>query len=228
MRYLFALLLSVATLGAFAQFQITGLTPQSNQIANPACNGNMYMTFSALTAPTSGSAPGEIVQVINGTNFTGFQFTATVDWGDGTTGSYSGNGTTSGTYIQTSPPANHYYPAPGNYIVTTTITGPGVLGVVTDTVYVIIYPCIQVYSFVGIDCDGDGTNEQTITTPLNAGAYNISTGSLQNITLNTSGVTTIFGVQPGQIQIDLDTTWLQANGYVVSPNTYNQFFSPLR
>ncbi len=226
MRYLFLLLFSTLSLGAFAQFQITGLTAQSNQVANPACNGNIYMSFSALTAPTSNSNPGEIVQIINGTNFTGFQFNATVDWGDGTTGSYSGNGSTAGTSIQTSPTANHYYPAPGSYVVTTTITGPGVLGVVTNTVYVIIYPCIQVYTFVGIDCNGDGTNEQTITAPLSASANNLSTGSSQNITLNTSGVTTIFGVQPGQIQIDLDTTWLQANGYVVSPNSYYQFFSP--
>ena len=226
MRYLFLLLFSTLSLGAFAQFQITGLTAQSNQVANPACNGNIYMSFSALTAPNSSSNPGEIVQIFNGTNFTGFQFTATVDWGDGTTGSYSGNGSTAGTSIQTSPTANHYYPAPGNYVVTTTITGPGVLGVVTNTVYVIIYPCIQVYTFVGIDCNGDGTNEQTITAPLSASANNLSTGSSQNITLNTSGMTTIFGVQPGQIQIDIDTTWLQANGYVVSPNSYYQFFSP--
>lgn len=225
MRYLFALVLSITCLSSFAQFQITGLTPQSNQISNAACNGNIYMTFSALTAPTSSGAPGEIVQVINGNNFTGFQFTAIVDWGDGTTSTHSGGGSTSGTSINMSPFPNHYYPAPGNYVVTTTITGPGVIGVVTNTVYVLIIPCIQVYTFVGVDCDGDGTNEQSITTPLNANANNLSVGSTQAISLNTSGVTTIFGIQPGQIEIALDTLWLQNNGYVVSPNSYNQFFS---
>jgi uncharacterized repeat protein (TIGR01451 family) len=225
MRYLIALVLSLTCLSSFAQFQITGLTPQNNQVSNAACNGSINMTFSALTAPTSSSAPGEIVQVLNGTNFTGFQFTAIVDWGDGTTSTHSGGGSTSGTSINMSPFPNHYYPAPGNYVVTTTITGPGVLGVVTSTVYVIIIPCIQVYTFVGIDCDGDGTNEQSITTPLNANANNISVGSTQPISLNTSGVTTIFGIQPGQVQIALDTLWLQANGYFVSPNSYNQFFS---
>lgn len=226
MRYLFTLLLSVVTLGAFAQFQITGLTPQNNQITNPPCNGNIYMTFSALTAPTTGSGPGEIVQVINGTNFTGFQFTATVDWGDGTTSSHSGGGSTSGASISMSPFPNHYYPAPGSYMVTTTITGPNVLGVVSNTVYVMVYPCIQVYSFIGVDCDGDGTNEQSITTPVDALANNLSIMSSQAITLNSGSVTTIFGIQPGQIQIELDSMWLLTNGYTVNANSYNEFYSP--
>jgi uncharacterized repeat protein (TIGR01451 family) len=226
MRYLFLLLFSIFSLSSFAQFQITGLTAQSNQVANAPCNANVYMSFSALTAPTSSSGPGEIVQIIQGTNFSGFQFVATVDWGDGTTASYNGGTSTAGTSIQTSPSANHYYPVPGSYIVTTTISGPWVVGTVTNTVYVIIIPCIQVYSFIGIDCDGDGTNEQNITVPLNATANNISNGTSQVISLNPGSVTTIFGMQPGQIQIDLDTTWLQANGYVISPNSYYQFYSP--
>ncbi|MFM2315720.1 MAG: hypothetical protein RLZZ155_52 [Bacteroidota bacterium] len=226
MRYFIALLLSLACLSSFAQFQITGLTPQNNQITNPPCNGNIYMTFSALTAPTTGSGPGEIVQVINGTNFTGFQFTATVDWGDGTTSSHSGGGSTSGASISMSPFPNHYYPAPGSYMVTTTITGPNVLGVVSNTVYVMVYPCIQVYSFIGVDCDGDGTNEQSITTPVDALANNLSIMSSQAITLNSGSVTTIFGIQPGQIQIELDSMWLLTNGYTVNANSYNEFYSP--
>ena len=228
MRYLLALFLSVVTLGAFAQFQITGLTPQSNQIASPMCEGNIYMTFSALTAPTSGGMPGEIVQVINGTNFTGFQFTAIIDWGDGITSSHSGGGSTSGTLINMSPYPNHFYPAPGSYLVTTTITGPNVLGVVESAVYVNVIPCLQVYSVVGVDCDGDGTNEQSINTPLAATVSNGNGTFLnsQNISLNTNGVTTIFGMQPGQIQIELDSLWLLENGYYMNASSYNEFYSP--
>ncbi|MEN9943925.1 MAG: hypothetical protein RLZZ91_1926, partial [Bacteroidota bacterium] len=224
MRYLFALFLCVTTFGAFAQFQITGLTPQSNQIANPACNGNIYMTFYALTAPTSSSAPEEIVQVINGTNFTGFQFTAIIDWGDGTTSTHSGGGSTSGTSINMSPFPNHYYPAPGSYLVTTTITGPNVLGVVESAVYVNVIPCLQVYSFVGVDCNGDGTNEMSINTPINATVSNFSTGIIQNISLNPGG-NTIFGMQGGLIQIELDSLWLAANGYTMNASSYNEFYS---
>ena len=228
MRYLLALFLSVVTLGAFAQFQITGLTPQNSQIASPMCNGNIYMTFSALTAPTSSGMPGEIVQVINGTNFTGFQFTAIIDWGDGITSSHSGGGSTSGTSINMSPYPSHFYPAPGSYLVTTTITGPNVLGVVESAVYVNVIPCLQVYSVVGVDCDGDGANEQNISTPLAATVSNGNGTFLnsQNISLNTNGVTTIFGMQPGLIQIELDSLWLLENGYTMNASSYNEFYSP--
>jgi uncharacterized repeat protein (TIGR01451 family) len=224
MRYLFALIVSLASFSSIAQFQITGLTPQSNQIANPACNGNIYMTFSALTAPTSSGVPGEIVQIINGTNFTGFQFTATVDWGDGTTSTHSGGGSTSGTSINMSPFPNHFYPAPGSYLVTTTITGPNVLGVVESAVYVNVIPCLQVYSVVGVDCDGDGTIEQSINTPINATVSNLSTGMVQNIVLNQGG-NTIFGMPPGLIHVELDPLWLSANGYSMNASSYNEFYS---
>jgi uncharacterized repeat protein (TIGR01451 family) len=228
MRYLLLVLLISLSLGAFAQFQITGLTPQSNQIASPMCEGNIYMTFSALTAPTSSGVSGEIVQVINGTNFTGFQFTATIDWGDGTTSSHSGGGSISGTSINMSPYPNHFYPAPGSYLVTTTITGPNVLGVVESVVYVNVIPCLQVYSVVGVDCDGDGTNEQNISTPLAATVSNGNGTFLnsQNISLNTNGVTTIYGMQPGLIQIELDSLWLLENGYYMNASSYNEFYSP--
>ncbi len=225
MRYLFLLLFSTLSLGAFTQFQITGLTPQNNQVVSGMCNGNIYMTFSALTAPTSSGAPGEIVQVINGTNFTGFQFTAIIDWGDGTTSTHSGGGSTSGTSINMSPFPNHFYPAPGSYLVTTTITGPNILGVVESAVYVNVIPCLQVYSFVGIDCDGDGTNEMSINTPINATVSNFSTGITQNISLN-PGVNTIFGMPGGLIQIELDSLWLVANGYYMNASSFNEFYSP--
>jgi uncharacterized repeat protein (TIGR01451 family) len=182
------------------------------------------MTFSALTAPTSSGVPGEIVQIINGTNFTGFQFTATVDWGDGTTSTHSGGGSTSGTSINMSPFPNHFYPAPGSYLVTTTITGPNVLGVVESAVYVNVIPCLQVYSVVGVDCDGDGTIEQSINTPINATVSNLSTGMVQNIVLNQGG-NTIFGMPPGLIHVELDPLWLSANGYSMNASSYNEFYS---
>lgn len=225
MRYLLLVLLSSLSLSAFAQFQMTGLTAQSNQIASAPCNGNVFMSFSALTAPTSSSGPGEIVQVINGTNFTGFQFVANVDWGDGTTATYNGGTSTAGTVIQTSPQAFHYFPVPGTYAVTTILTGPNIVGVVENVVYVNVIPCLQVYTYVGIDCDGDGINEQSISAPLAATASNVALLNSQNISLTTNGMTTIFGMQPGQIQIELDSLWLAANGYYMNASSSNEFYS---
>jgi uncharacterized repeat protein (TIGR01451 family) len=226
MRYLFALFLSITCLSSIAQFQITGLTPQTTPVVSEQCNGNISMSFSALTAPTSGSGVGQIVQIIQGTNFSGFQFTVTIDWGDGTTSTHNGGTSTAGTYIQTSPAANHFYPVPGSYSVVTTISGPGVSGAASSTVDIIIIPCLHVYTFVGVDCDGDGTNEQSISTPLPATVSNDNFLSSQNISLNTNGVTTIFGMQPGLIQIELDSLWLTANGYSMNANSSNEFYSP--
>jgi len=226
MRHLFALFLSITCLSSIAQFQITGLTPQTTPVVSEQCNGNISMSFSALTAPTSGSGVGQIVQIIQGTNFSGFQFTVTIDWGDGTTSTHNGGTSTAGTYIQISPAANHFYPVPGSYSVVTTISGPGVSGAASSTVDIIIIPCLHVYTFVGVDCDGDGTNEQSISTPLPATVSNDNFLSSQNISLNTNGVTTIFGMQPGLIQIELDSLWLTANGYSMNANSSNEFYSP--
>ncbi|MFA9220671.1 MAG: hypothetical protein ACEQSL_05745, partial [Sediminibacterium sp.] len=82
MRYLFLLLLSVLSLSSFAQFQITGLTAQSNQVSDIYCDSLITMTFSNLTASSSGGT-AEISQVVEGTNFTAYQLAVSVDWGDG-------------------------------------------------------------------------------------------------------------------------------------------------
>ena len=224
MRYLFAFIVSLASFSTFAQFQITGLTPQSTPIVSEQCNGNISMSFAALTPPTSGSGPGQIVQIIQGTNFSGFQFTVTINWGDGTTTTHNGGTSTAGTYIQTSQPADHFYPVPGSYSVVTTISGPGVSGTASSTVDVIIIPCVQVYTYVGIDCDGDGINEQSISTPLAATVSNGSVLSSQNISLNTNNVTTLFGMQPGPILIELDSLWLATNGYSMNASSSNEFY----
>jgi uncharacterized repeat protein (TIGR01451 family) len=224
MRYLFALIVSLASFSSIAQFQITGLTPQTTPIVSEQCNGNISMSFSALTAPGSSSGPGQIVQIIQGTNFSGFQFTVTIDWGDGTTTTHNGGTSTSGTYIQTSPAANHYYPAPGSYSVVTTISGPGVSGTASSTVDVIIIPCLQFFALVGVDCDGDGTIEQSINTPINATVSNLSDGMVQNIVLNPGG-NTIFGMPPGLIHVELDPLWLSANGYSMNASSNNEIYS---
>jgi uncharacterized repeat protein (TIGR01451 family) len=225
MRYLFLLLFSTIALSSFAQFQTEGMFAQSNSVTNAPCNPNISMSFSVLTAPTSSVGPGEIVQVIHGINFTGIQFTATINWGDGTTTQHNGGTSTAGAYIQTSPAANHYYPVPGVYLVTTYVDGPG-FGTVGNMVYVTIVPCLQVYASVGVDCDGDGINEQNISTPINATADNLSAGTSQSISLNPGGVTTIFGLLPGQIQINLDSLWLATNGYTINSDSYYEFNSP--
>lgn len=225
MRYLFLLLFSTLSLGAFAQFQITGLTAQSNQVSDNYCDSLITMTFSTLTA-SSATGTAEINQVIEGTNFAAFQCTVSVDWGDGTTTNHGGGTSTSGTLISMNPGVSHYYTTIGNYVITTTVYNPQNQTSATNSTYVTIGGCsIELYSFVGLDCDGDGINEQTITTPIPAIVSNIWIGAAQNINLNNTSVNTLTGLPSGPLLVTIDPLWLEQNGYVVSPNSFNQFNS---
>lgn len=225
MRYLFLLLLSILSLNTFAQaFEITGITPQSNQITDFYCDSTIAMSFSALF-PSSANNGAEINQIIDGNNFSGFQFTTFIDWGDGTTSSHSGGTGVTGTIINMSPTVSHHYFAPGTYQITTTVFNPQNQTTASNTLGVSIGGCsIQLYSFVGLDCDGDGVAEQSITTPVPATIMHMWSGSPQNISLF-NGSNTVTGMPSGNLMVNIDQNWLSQNGYTVSPNSYNQFYS---
>lgn len=224
MRYLLLVLLSSLSLSSFAQFQITGLTAQSNQITDYYCDSTVAMSFSALTAP-SAIGGAEIHQIIEGTNFTGFQFSVSINWGDGTTTTHSGGTSTSGSQITLSPAVSHHYLAPGTYQIITTVYNPLNQTTANNLLTVVIGGCsIQLYSFVGVDCDGDGVAEQTITTPVPATIMHMWSGSSQNITLF-NGMNTVTGMPSGNLMVIIDQDWLSQNGYAVSPNSFSQFYS---
>ena len=224
MRYLLLVLLSSLSLSSFAQFQITGLTAQSNQITDYYCDSTVAMSFSALTAPSATSGL-EIHQIIEGANFTGFQFSVSINWGDGTTTTHSGGTSTSGSQITLSPAVSHHYLAPGTYQIITTVYNPQNQTTANNLLTVVIGGCsIQLYSFVGLDCDGDGVAEQTITTPVPATIMHMWSGSSQNITLF-NGMNTVTGMPSGNLMVIIDQDWLSQNGYAVSPNSFSQFYS---
>ncbi len=227
MRYLLLVLLSSLSLSSFAQFQITGLTAQSNQITDYYCDSTVAMSFSALTAPSATSGL-EIHQIIEGANFTGFQFSVSINWGDGTTTTHSGGTSTSGSQITLSPAVSHHYLAPGTYQIITTVYNPQNQPTANNLLTVVIGGCsIQLYSFVGLDCDGDGVAEQNITTPVPATIMNMWSGSPQIISLNNlnNGTNTVTGMPSGNLMVIIDQNWLSQNGYSVNPTSYNQFYS---
>ena len=124
-----------------------------------------------------------------------------------------------------SPTVSHQYFAPGTYQITTTVFNPQNQTTASNTLGVSIGGCsIQLYSFVGLDCDGDGVAEQTITTPVPATIMHMWSGSPQNITLF-NGSNTVTGMPSGNLMVNIDQNWLSQNGYTVSPNSYNQFYS---
>ena len=227
MRNLIAVFFCVVSFGTFAQgFEITGLQTQNNQVTDYNCDSLITMSFSALNPATNGSN-AEINQIILGTNFTGFQFAISIDWGDGTSTTHNAGTSSAGTTITVSPSTSHNYMAVGTYTITTTVYNPQNQTSANNFNIVTIGGCsIQLYSFVGVDCDGDGVNEQTITTPIPAIISTIWNGAAQNITLNNTAVNSITGLPSGPLVVSIDPLWLAQNGYTVNPNSYNQFTSP--
>ena len=225
MRNLIAVFFCVVSFGTFAQgFEITGLQTQNNQVTDYYCDSTVTMSFSALTAP-SAIGGAEIHQIIEGANFTGFQFSVSINWGDGTTTTHSGGTSTSGSQITLSPAVSHHYLAPGTYQIITTVYNPQNQTTANNLSTIVIGGCsIQLYSFVGLDCDGDGVAEQTITTPVPATIMHMWSGSSQNITLF-NGMNTVTGMPSGNLIVTIDQDWLSQNGYAVSPNSFSQFYS---
>jgi len=226
MRNLIAVFFCVVSFGTFAQgFEITGLQTQNNQVTDYNCDSLITMSFSALNPATTGSN-AEINQIILGANFTGFQFAISIDWGDGTTTTHNAGTSSAGTTITVSPSTSHNYMAVGTYTITTTVYNPQNQTSAYNSNIVTIGGCsIQLYSFVGVDCDGDGVNEQTITTPIPATISNIWMAAAQNITLNNTAVNSITGLPSGPLLVTIDPLWLAQNGYTVNSSSYNQFTS---
>jgi uncharacterized repeat protein (TIGR01451 family) len=114
----------------------------------------------------------------------------------------------------------------GTYTITATVYNPQNQTSAYNTNIVTIGGCsIQLYSFVGVDCDGDGVNEQTITTPIPATISNIWMAAAQNITLNNTAVNSITGLPSGPLLVTIDPLWLAQNGYTVNSSSYIQFTS---
>jgi uncharacterized repeat protein (TIGR01451 family) len=224
-QFLFALFLLFSS-HVFAQgFQFTVLEAQSTSITDVYCDSTIAMSFSAVTAPTSSSG-AEINQIIAGTNFTGFQFSASIDWGDGTTSSHSGGTSTSGTIITLAPAAVHNYLANGTYLVTTTVFNPQNQTTATNVVTVTIGGCsTQIYGVVNLDCNGDGTMESYINTPIPVWVTNTWSGYTASATLNSNGLSsTLIGFPSGNTLVTIDTAWLNQNGYEFIGG-FNQFQS---
>ena len=94
MKHFLQLLICITTLSqmSYAQvsgFAITGLSTPTN-MPTTICGLTANMSFSALTPSTSSTGTATIPYVINGNNFSGFQFNSVVNWGDGATSQAAG------------------------------------------------------------------------------------------------------------------------------------------
>jgi len=200
----------------FAQvsgFAINGLSLGPN-VQNTSCDSTLSIGFSAVNPATNTTTYYDLPYVITGNNFSGFQFQAVVNWGDGSTTSTSGGGTsTAGTNISMNPPLNHTYAAAGTYTIITSIYNPANQTYALDSIQYTVGSCTAYfYCMIQVDCNNDGTIDSQINTPVPVtltNSTNTYTDTLQN------NMFMLNNVWAGTYNLSIDPTWLAANNYVI-------------
>ncbi|MFM8595728.1 MAG: T9SS type A sorting domain-containing protein [Flavobacteriales bacterium] len=200
-------------------FAINGLALNPNTIAT-SCDQTVTIGFSALTPNTSSATYFDLPYTILGNNFSGFQFQTAINWGDATTSNAGGGTSTSGTNIPMNPPLSHTYNTPGTYLITTTVYNPANQTYAYDSISYSVGLCnINVYAYVGLDCDNNGTVEQALqNVPFNligSNGFNYSANSNLNTMLQFTGVLA------GTYTLEISMQWLINNGYQVQNSVPN-------
>jgi uncharacterized repeat protein (TIGR01451 family) len=136
-----------------------------------------------------------------------------VNWGDGANSSAGGGTSTNGTNIVMNPPITHTYSAPGTYQIVTTVYNPANQTFAIDSIAYTVGSCTyQVYAFVGLDCDNNGTTEQNLQ---NVPFQLVSTNGLIYQDSSLSTMLFFTNILPGTYTLQIDPFWLASNGYQV-------------
>jgi uncharacterized repeat protein (TIGR01451 family) len=201
---------------SFAQvtgFALNGLSLGPNVVTS-TCDSTISIGFSAVNPTTNATNFYDLPYVITGNNFSGFQFQAVVNWGDGSTTSTSGGGTsTAGTNISMNPPLNHTYSSAGTYMVYTSVYNPANQTYAFDSIQYTVGSCTAYfYCMIQVDCNNDGTIDSQINTPVPvtlSNGLNTYTDTLQN------NMFMMNNVWAGNYTLSIDPAWLSANNYVI-------------
>ena len=208
-----AIFFTTSKLGAqVTGFAINGLNLPTT--LNPAsCDSIVNIGFSAVNPNTSTASGYDLPYVITGNNFNGFQFQAVVNWGDGSTSNSGGGTSTSGTNISMNPPLAHTYNAPGTYLITTTVYNPANQTYAYDSINYTIGACnFLAYTYVGLDCDNNGTIEQALN---NVPFVLVGAGMSYQGTPASNTMLQFNNVLMGTYTLQISPQWLLANGYQV-------------
>jgi uncharacterized repeat protein (TIGR01451 family) len=193
-------------------FAINGLTTPST-MPTTICGLTANITFSALTPSTSSAGIATIPYVIQGNNFTGFQFVSQVNWGDGATTTSNGGTGTSGTNISMAPAITHTYGTPGTYNVYTTVYNQSNQTYAIDSVLLTVGSCTAYfYCMIQVDCNNDGTIDSQINAPV---PVVLTNGTNTYIDTTQNNMFMMNNVWAGNYTLSIDPTWLAANNYVI-------------
>ena len=153
---------SLISVSAQSGYALTGLNLMPNTVTT-RCDTAVTVSFWAQSAPNNAQSSYTLPYVITGNNFVSSQFQFNISWGDGTSNTYNGGVSSTGTLINLNPPPAHTYPGPGNYSVTTYIINFANQTTAIDTVVLTLGSCsLPLYSMVQVDCNNDGVIDSTL------------------------------------------------------------------
>lgn len=215
-KFLFLLLVITCMFNVSAQsgYALIGLNLLPNTTTTK-CDTSVTVSFWAESAANNAQSNYSLPYVITGNNFAASQFQFNISWGDGTSNTYNGGVSSTGTLINLNPSPAHTYPGPGTYTMTTYVINYGNQTSVIDTVLLTLGSCtLPIYSMVQVDCNNDGIVDSTLN---NSGIPFVITGSGQNYTGITQNNYYVFsGIEPGLYTISIDPVWLAANNYTMA------------
>jgi|TARA_R110000737_G_scaffold182215_1_gene205593 uncharacterized repeat protein (TIGR01451 family) len=210
-------------------FNITGVNADTSWVY--PCDSIITLSFSPINQSFSGNA--NFYFTIQGTNYVAGPIVVTVNWGDGTFNTYTGQSTTIGAPIQFGGiTPSHVYSNPGvSYQMVVTVTNPNNNSTATTTEQVYIGSCNgYIYGYPQVDCNGDSIIDSTLynsTVPIILS--NTSGGVYNGVMVN--GLAYLSNIPAGVYTIQVSSAWLAANNYTVasitpatmtiSPNTTN-------
>ena len=152
--------------------------------------------------------------MIGGSAYMAGSVVCTVDWGDGTTSTHTGQSTTAGTEIQFQPYPQHVYASQQAFQINVSVMNPDNQSSASTTLQYSMSSCPHyIYGYVSLDCDGDGQIDSTMQSNIPFDVYG-NNGSNSGFTLM-NNFATLYGLTPGTYVIDVNSAWMNANGYVV-------------
>ena len=217
--YIKSLAITVLFLANVLSFQSQVIGFAINDLTTPStmpttiCGLTANISFSALTPSNSTAGNATIPYVIQGNNFSGFQFVSQVNWGDGATTTSNGGTGTSGTNISMSPAITHTYSTPGTYNVYTTVYNQSNQTYAMDSVSLTVGSCTAYfYCLIQVDCNNDGTIDSQINTPV---PVTITNGTTTYTDTTQNNMFMMNNVWAGNYTLSIDPSWLAANNYVI-------------
>jgi uncharacterized repeat protein (TIGR01451 family) len=196
-------------------FTVTGLSIDTSWVS--PCDSIISLSFSPVNQNFTGNE--NYLFTIQGSNFNSGPIVVMVNWGDGTSNTYTGQSTGVGIPIQFSSGSSpsHVYTNPGNpYMMVVTVSNPNNSSSATLTETVYIGGCSgYIYAVPEVDCNGDSLIDSTLWNTAVPIELVSNLGTVYSGTL-INGLAFIPNMPNGFYTAQINSIWLTANNYTVA------------